>query len=54
VYGFRAIGPFDPEKGMRFDARKVLLDPYGRAVAIPEKYKRDADTAGVAMKSIVG
>src|SRR5262250_602941 len=30
LYGYRVYGPFDPSKGMRFDAAKVLLDPYGR------------------------
>ncbi len=35
VYGFRAQGPFDPSRGLRFDPTKMLLDPYGRAVAIP-------------------
>ena len=32
IYGYRVHGPFKPERGMRFDPRKVLLDPYGRAV----------------------
>jgi glycogen operon protein len=27
---------------MRFDPTKVLLDPYGRARAIPTTYSRDA------------
>jgi glycogen debranching enzyme GlgX len=31
-YGFRADGPWDPERGRRFDATKLLLDPYARAV----------------------
>jgi glycogen operon protein len=35
LYGYRVDGPWDPAKGMRFDANKVLLDPYGRAVAVP-------------------
>src|SRR6201999_4170486 len=33
LYGYRAHGPFAPEKGLRFDADKVLLDPYGRCIA---------------------
>jgi glycogen operon protein len=41
LYGWRADGPYDPVHGMRFDARRVLLDPYGRAVAIPSGYRRD-------------
>ena len=32
VYGFRAYGPFEPDRGLRFDPSKLLLDPYARAV----------------------
>lgn len=53
IYGYRAHGPFDPEHGLRFESSKVLIDPYGYAVAIPSKYKRSGDTAAAAMKSIV-
>src|SRR6516165_5996221 len=28
LYGFRAYGRYDPSSGLRFDATKVLLDPY--------------------------
>src|SRR5262245_36012469 len=28
VYAYRAHGPFDPARGLRFDGDKVLLDPY--------------------------
>ena len=31
-YAYRIDGPYDPEKGQLFDKRKVLLDPYARAV----------------------
>ncbi len=31
VYGFRAHGPYDPERGHRFNPHKLLLDPYARA-----------------------
>ncbi|MBE1236650.1 glycogen debranching protein GlgX [Phaeovibrio sulfidiphilus] len=31
-YGYRMEGPFQPERGHRFDSSKVLLDPYARAV----------------------
>ena len=41
IYGYRAQGPFDPANGMRFDAAKVLLDPYGRGVVVPKHYSRD-------------
>ncbi len=34
LYAYRADGPFDPEgTGHRFQPEKLLLDPYGRAVA---------------------
>lgn len=32
LYGFRVHGPYAPEEGHRFNAYKVLLDPYTRAV----------------------
>src|SRR5258708_405790 len=32
IYGYRVVGPFDLANGMRFDAAKILLDPYGRSV----------------------
>jgi glycogen operon protein len=30
VYGFRAHGPYDPERGHRFNPNKLLIDPYAR------------------------
>jgi isoamylase len=54
VYGFRAIGPFDPERGLRFDGDKLLLDPYAGAVALPKTYSRTGNSIACAMKSIVG
>jgi glycogen operon protein len=58
LYGYRVHGPFDPIKGMRFDADKVLLDPYGRGVVVPKNYSRKAaeekgDNAATAMKSVI-
>ena len=58
VYAYRVHGPFAPQRGLRFDAGKVLLDPYGLAVAVPETYDRRAaslpgDTVATAMKSVV-
>jgi isoamylase len=32
-YGFRMDGPYRPHEGYRFDAEKVLIDPYARAVS---------------------
>jgi isoamylase len=42
LYGYRIYGPYLPEKGHRFDSSKIILDPYGKAVAIPENYNRKA------------
>jgi isoamylase len=33
LYGYRAHGPYDPEAGLRFNASKLLVDPYARAVS---------------------
>jgi isoamylase len=32
LYGYRVHGPQEPERGQRFDASKVLLDPYARLI----------------------
>jgi isoamylase len=58
VYAYRARGPFEPSRRLRFDGDKVLLDPYGRALAVPPGYSRAAacaagDNAATAMKSVV-
>ncbi len=58
IYAWRAYGPNDPRKGHRFDGNKVLLDPYGKAVAVPKRYSRmsafqPGDNAATAMKSVV-
>jgi isoamylase len=58
LYGYRVHGPHDPANGLRFDSGKVLLDPYGRGVAVPATYSRDAarlegDNTSTAMKSVV-
>jgi isoamylase len=58
LYGYRVDGPFEPERGMRFDREKLLLDPYGRSVVVPPSYDREAarrkgDTSATAMKSVV-
>src|SRR5262245_56833662 len=58
LYGYRVTGPNSPDRGLRFDAAKVLLDPYGRSVVVPKKYSRESacregDNAASAMKSVV-
>jgi isoamylase len=32
AYGFRAAGPYDPARGLRFNPAKLLIDPYARAI----------------------
>src|SRR5260221_3505195 len=32
LYGFRVSGPHDPAHGHRFNAHKVVLDPYARGI----------------------
>jgi glycogen operon protein len=31
-YGYRVEGPWEPEKGLRFNAHKLLVDPYAKAL----------------------
>jgi isoamylase len=58
VYGYRVDGPFVPAKGLRFDASKVLIDPYARSVVGWPHYQRKAaieagDNAPYALRSVV-
>jgi isoamylase len=58
LYGYRVQGPVDSTIGSWFDAAKILLDPYGRAVVVPKSYSRTAaclegDNSATAMKSVV-
>jgi glycogen operon protein len=58
IYAYRVSGRSDPASGLRFDPAKVLLDPYGREVIVPNGYGREAasrggDNAATAMKSVV-
>jgi len=32
IYGYRVYGPYEPENGHRFNANKLLLDPYAKAL----------------------
>lgn len=32
LYGYRVHGPYDPANGHRFNANKILLDPYAKAI----------------------
>jgi isoamylase len=31
-YGYRVHGPYEPERGMRFNPAKLLIDPYAKAI----------------------
>jgi isoamylase len=58
LYAFRAHGPYAPERGLRYDGDKVLVDPYARAVAYTESYLRSAasrpgSNCEHALKSVV-
>src|SRR6478609_9334216 len=33
LYGYRVHGPYDPPRGHRFNANKLLIDPYAKAVS---------------------
>ncbi|MCX6397551.1 MAG: glycogen debranching protein GlgX [Propionibacteriales bacterium] len=66
-YGFRAAGPWQPSQGLRFNPRKLLLDPYARAISGqvvpgPEVFAHDweypespseLDSAGSMPRSVV-
>lgn len=32
LYNYRVHGPYEPEKGLRFNSAKVLLDPYAKTI----------------------
>ena len=57
-YGFRADGDFEPERGLRCDLAKLLVDP--RAVALDSRFHYDPrlaeygnDTAALVPKAVV-
>jgi isoamylase len=57
IYAYRAYGEFAPERGLRFDADKILLDPYAKAIVGWETYRRAAaiqpgNNAAHALKSV--
>jgi isoamylase len=41
LYGYRVHGPWAPERGLRFNEHKVLIDPYARAVARTIRWSDD-------------
>ena len=38
IYGYRVHGPYEPEKGHRFNPHKVLVDPYARCIVRAVKW----------------
>jgi isoamylase len=42
VYAYRVHGPHKPIEGHRFNPRKVVLDPYAKAIVGHEIYDRQA------------
>ena len=66
-YGYRVHGLYDPARGLRCDASKLLLDPYAKAIsghvrASQSLYSYDfndasvrneEDSAGATMRSVV-
>jgi glycogen operon protein len=39
LYGYRVEGPYEPQKGHRFNPNKLLLDPYAKAVCGAPEWK---------------
>lgn len=59
LYGFRVDGPHKPERGFRYDSKKVLLDPYAKGVVMGPGYRRDlasrygVDNVASCLKGVV-
>jgi isoamylase len=58
LYGYRVHGPHAPEQGHRFNAYKLLLDPYAREIAgqfawHSAHFDNPQDNAAVALKARV-
>ncbi|MGF1761389.1 glycogen debranching protein GlgX [Photobacterium sagamiensis] len=58
IYGFQVDGPWSPEKGLRFDKDKVLIDPYSHAICFSDHNNRQraiepGSNMDACMKSIV-
>src|SRR5262249_964129 len=41
-YAYRVEGPYEPDRGHRFDPQKILLDPYAPSVFFPPSFSRQA------------
>ena len=58
-YGLRAEGPWEPERGQRFDPEKLLLDPCATQLTepfrhLPELMQRGTETSSLVPKAIAG
>jgi len=58
IYGYRVTGPNDPSKGYLYDPQRLIVDPYGCALSVPEGYRRlnagqPVENMASAMKSVV-
>lgn len=42
IYGYRVHGPFEPERGLRFNPDLVLLDPYAKALSHSATWPRSS------------
>jgi glycogen operon protein len=38
LYAYRVRGPYEPDKGLRFNAAKLVLDPYAHAITGPVRW----------------
>src|SRR4051812_45281683 len=38
LYAYRVRGPYEPDKGLRFNAAKLVLDPYANAITGPVRW----------------
>ncbi len=38
LYGYRVLGPYEPQNGLRFNAAKLVLDAYAKAITGPVRW----------------
>jgi isoamylase len=51
LYTWSAEGPYDPQKRLRFDPKRPLLDPYALALSGPQRFGRDDPARAFAPRS---
>jgi len=52
-YGYRAYGPYDPDKGLWFDPAKLLVDPYAKELDRPFQADHDLATYEIDTTNLV-